>query len=88
MDQYGLGITLYEAATGKRTFKHMNLGQIIRTKNERIKEYFSFGNSCIPGCPAQIEEVVLRCTNPDPDKRYSCCGEVAETLKEIIKKIN
>ncbi|MFH1682465.1 MAG: protein kinase, partial [Candidatus Woesearchaeota archaeon] len=87
LDQYGLGIVLYEAATGKSPFKNMGLAQILEIKTKESEKYLDTARNLIPGCPSTVVDVIHRCTQVNPRQRYSSCGEVAEELKEIIKEI-
>lgn len=64
-DIYNLGATLFHLVVGKSPAK-IKAMKPIRTYN--------------PDLSSGLEQIILKCTKPDPDDRYQSCKEVKEAL--------
>ncbi|MBL91030.1 MAG: hypothetical protein CMH56_04360 [Myxococcales bacterium] len=85
IDIYALGLIFYELVTGKRAFKADNdfdLLQKVRegNLNEREKELQEF--------PSGLSEIILKATNPDPDRRYKWASELSADLSRLMTTSN
>jgi serine/threonine protein kinase len=68
-DVFSFGVMLYEMVTGRRPFINFD-----RTEPERPSRVE-------PGTPLDIERVVLRCLQREPEARYSDAGELLRDLE-------
>ena len=82
-DQFSLGIVLWEMCTGRRLFKADNeintLQKILQTPIPRPTQH-------VPGFPAELEAVIAKMLERDPNKRFAHVGEVAAKLKEYLDR--
>ncbi|HEY1099423.1 MAG TPA: serine/threonine-protein kinase, partial [Myxococcota bacterium] len=82
-DQFSLGIVLWEMCTGRRLFKadtEINtLQKILQTPIPRPTQH-------VPGFPAELEAVIMRMLERDPDKRFPSLNEVAQKLKDYLDR--
>ena len=82
-DQFSLGIVLWEMCTGRRLFKADNeintLQKILQTPIPKPTQH-------VPGFPAELEAVIARMLERDPNKRFATVGEVAAKLKEYLDR--
>jgi len=82
-DLYSLGISLYQMVTGKLPLPRANLGQLISWHLEGPPLRVSPDVEV----PEELDEVVLRLTDRDPDRRYPSAAEVALALGEVVVKL-
>ncbi|MEK7409355.1 MAG: serine/threonine-protein kinase, partial [Acidobacteriota bacterium] len=68
-DLFSLGAVLYEMAAGRRPFD----GQ---TPTETITRIASADPEPIAGGPAELERVVRKCLEKDPERRYQTAREI------------
>jgi eukaryotic-like serine/threonine-protein kinase len=79
-DIYGLGMVLYEMAAGRRPFREdlaSHLTDDILHKAPEGPGKFR------PGIKARLDEIVLKCLEKDPAKRYQSAQEVCAALEEF-----
>jgi len=75
-DLYSLGVTLYEAWTGKRPFEG---GDALELIHAHIARRPSLLRERRPGLPATLEDIVLRLLAKNPEERYqSAAGLLAD----------
>jgi serine/threonine-protein kinase len=75
-DIYSLGLVLYELFTGKRAFHTRDL-----TDPERIRSSTPTSPSAhVTGLDPAIERAILRCVDPDPDRRPASASQLAAAL--------
>jgi serine/threonine protein kinase len=73
-DQFALGVTLFEMATGKLPFGEMEADSEMKQRLWRVP---TPPRSLRPELPPWFQEVVLRCLEASPDDRFPSCGQVA-----------
>lgn len=84
-DVYSLGIVLFELLTGEKPYKGDDPVQIaIRHVNDRVPAPSKL-NSLVP---SDVDELVLRATDIDPDKRPRDGGAFLEELRKLSEKID
>ena len=77
-DVYALGIVLYECVTGRRPFPEepQAKGALVRAKHStRI-------SSIRPGVPRRFDEVVCKCLEYDPKRRFQSAKGVERALRD------
>ena len=80
-DIYSLGVTLYEVLTGTPPFVAADAASIWRMHLEDDPVPPSEIN---PDLPSRYDEIVLKCLEKDPDRRYQTAAEVALALAEVV----
>src|SRR5690606_1680775 len=78
---YSLGVVLFQALTGELPFKaatHVELAQQVLEKPPPRPRDLA------PQLPAELEAVVLRCLEKDPDDRYGTAGDLADDLARFL----
>jgi len=81
-DIYGLGAILYETLTGRPPFAG---GNAQSTLERVIAEQPAVPSSIIPGIPADLEAICLKCLEKDPAQRYLGAREMADDLGRFIE---
>lgn len=81
-DLWALGVVLYELAGGRHPFARPDGDEF---QSIRAIQYFE--PPPIPGIPAELNSVILRCLNKNPLERYGSAAEVREALKTIMKAL-
>jgi tetratricopeptide (TPR) repeat protein/TolB-like protein len=77
-DTYALGIVMYEMLTGSVPFKG---GTVISTALKRLTEPAPSPRSIVKDIDDRWEEVVLRCLERDPARRFVTTLDAAQALK-------
>jgi tetratricopeptide (TPR) repeat protein len=77
-DVYSLGATLYEALTGRPPFTGVNPYQIL--KRIETKEPVA-PRKLDPRIDGDLETIVLKCLEKEPERRYATARELAEDLE-------
>jgi len=84
-DVYSLGIVTFELLTGQKPYQGEDPVQIaIRHVNDRVPAPSTLNSSI----SAEIDDLVLRATDTDPDKRPRDCGVFLEELRALSEKID
>lgn len=84
-DVYSLGIVLFEVLTGQKPFQGEDPVQIaIKHVNDRVPAPSSIN----PEISSEVDELVLRATDVNPDKRPKDAGEFQELLRSLSEKLD
>ena len=78
-DIYSLGITLFEMVTGRVPF---NGDTTVAIAIKHIQEEMPSPRVYVEDIPISIEQIILKCTQKSPDRRYQKMSEVIEDLKK------
>ena len=80
-DIYSLGITMYEMLTGKVPFDG---DSTVEVALKHLQEDIISPREYIPDLPRAIEQIILRCTEKSPDRRYQNMTQLIHDLKESL----
>src|SRR6185503_2559900 len=79
-DIYGAGAALYEMATGARPFTE---GIPSRLTDAILHDTPTSPRSLNPRVSADLERIILKCLEKDPDRRYQSAGELHVDLERL-----
>ena len=80
-DVYGLGATLYEALTGRPPFEAASQ---LQTLYKMLNQDPAPPRRLLPALPAEVESIVLKCLEKDPQRRYQSARALAEDLQRFL----
>jgi len=76
-DIYSLGVCLYEAVSGVLPFQGPDFHyQKTHRKYQKLTD-------TVPGLPAEVDAIVERCLEPDPEKRYTSAEDLRRDLDAL-----
>ncbi len=80
-DIYSLGITLFEMLTGRVPF---NGETTVAIAIKHIQEEMPSPRDYISEIPVSVEQIVFKCCQKSPDRRYQSMAELIDDLKKAL----
>ena len=84
-DIYSMGITLFEMLTGRVPF---NGETTVAIAIKHIQEEMPSPREYVPEIPVCVEQIVLKCTQKSPDRRYHSMAALIADLKKALMSPN
>ena len=82
-DIYSLGVTMFEMLTGRVPF---NGETTVAIAIKHIQETMPSPREYVAEIPISVEQIVFKCTQKSPDRRYQNMAELIEDLKKSLMK--
>ena len=83
-DLFSLGVVLYEMLSNARPFDGSSkVGAVRRILNAEPTPL----RDIVPGIPAALEGIVLRCLEKEPSDRYASAAEAASDLRQVLSAV-
>jgi len=81
-DIFSLGVVLYELTTNRRLFWRKGQAQTIRAI---LDGDIVFPHKLLPGFPVELEAIILKALEVDPDARFQSAGGMADALESFLR---
>ena len=80
-DVFALGATLYEVVTRRRPFPGTNIYEILKkiTEEDPVPP-----RKIVPDLPLDLETIILKCLDKDPNRRYASARDLADDLTRFL----
>ncbi|WP_119065551.1 protein kinase domain-containing protein [Aggregatilinea lenta] len=82
-DLYSLGIVLYELATGVLPFDADDIGVLLL---QQVKKTPKPPSELAPEIPPNLEAVILKALQKEPQNRFATAGEMAAALLAVLER--
>jgi Tol biopolymer transport system component len=79
-DVFSFGAMLYEMVTGRRAFAGNSTAETLAAL---LREQPKTPSELTPGVPRDLEKVILRCLQKEPDRRFHHMADVKVELQEV-----
>lgn len=80
-DIYSIGITLYEMVTGRVPF---NGETAVEVAVKHLQDEITPPSELAPDIPYSLEQIILKCTQKNSERRYGSVEELAQDLKHSL----
>ena len=84
-DTFSFGCILFEAATGHRPFE---ADSVIKSLHKLVYEPAPPLSDFNPHAPAELQRIIRRCLEKDPEERYQSIRDVAVELRQLRRSID
>lgn len=84
-DIYALGIMLFELSTGRLPYQPRSIAEAARM---HVREPLPKPSEVRPGLPLNLERVIMRALEKDPNNRYQTAGEMSRALTNIENNLS
>ena len=82
VDLWAFGVSAYELLTFRKPFPGENADEVLRRQVDRSE--FIRPREINSDIPANLEKIVLRCLEKDPDRRHPIAGVLVHELKQAL----
>jgi serine/threonine protein kinase/ABC-type sugar transport system substrate-binding protein len=82
-DIYGLGIILYQMLTNQRPFEG-DSANVVSLIYKQLEQMPVSPSKVDPNITPEIDGIVIKALQKDPERRFSSVGEMAEALQEAV----
>jgi eukaryotic-like serine/threonine-protein kinase len=83
VDIFAYGVTAYEVLTSQKPFDGESPDEILRKQVNRTMDFLT-PRALNPDIPANLEKVVLKCIEQEPDMRYAIMSLLVHDLKTVL----
>ena len=80
-DIYSIGITLFEMVTGRVPFDGETTVEVAM---KHLQQEITPPSELVPEVPYSLEQIIMKCTQKSPERRYSSTMELIQDLKHSL----
>lgn len=81
-DVFSFGTVFYEAVTGERAFTGETPMRVLQAV---VRCEYAPAEDLVPGLPRAVYEIIERCMERVPERRYATAGELAKDLAAVVE---